>query len=605
MASASVVDSLVIMLGLDPTGVKQGMNQAQQAMTQGTRQLNDTGKVNLRLDSDKFKKGLNEAQTYTDRTVSAIISRFSGIAAAYVSIQGIFGLSQNFLAGADAASKMAKAIGVNMEELQAWSEAAARSGGSIEGFRGSLQQLSASLSEISVKGTSRAKIFYDELGISVTDAEGKVRGAFDVMEDLASVFEKIGAQEAMGIGRKLGFDQGTIQTLQMGRKSLQELVKHQKEMGVFTERDAEVAEKYNDTMDDFKQSMQAVFSTVFRPVFAWLTRLLEKGIEFATFLQKHQTFLKAFFAMITVALTTMLIPAFYRLAAAMLANPITWLIAGFALMAAAIDDLCTWADNGDAAFGRLWSAIFGTPERARAAINSVKDTLGALWAHAQNIVKAFFGIEKAANGFNRVCVLIMQAVAGWKLLSLALKAAEIAQMAFNAISAMNPYVAAIMAAIAVGVLLYESWDKISAYVSAAWQRLTAVVDNVTVYIASVWQSLVSVFQSVGDAVLAVWEGIFQWFAAKFEWLTSTLSAAKNLVGGIFDRGELIRTPIIPRSGNTSNSTTTVDSNITVQNVNVQTQATDAKGIANGIGGALKDNLNKKLVAGVQTGVKQK
>jgi TP901 family phage tail tape measure protein len=179
---------------------------------------------------------------------------------------------------ADKLGKLSDALNVNIEDLSAWGDAVGLSGGSAESFQESVKTVTASLVDFATKGRSRVAPFFQALGIQMVDAKGKAREFFDVLPELAEQFQKLSKSESFGIGRKLGLDEGTINLLQRGRKEVEALVKQQRELGVVTRRQAEVAAKFNDQWTRIRHA----FRTFWLQIAEQLLPVLEKfgkGIE--------------------------------------------------------------------------------------------------------------------------------------------------------------------------------------------------------------------------------------------------------------------------------------------------------------------------------------
>ena len=337
----SVVDELIIQLGLDGSGAKKGMAEAKNAINGG---------------------------------ISNIVSNLKGLAAEFAAAFAIKATWSAYTAEADAMGKLADAMGINIEKLHSWSEAAARAGGSSEAFQQSLQALNGQLVRTGLTGQSRAKMVLEGAGIDAGEI-GRTREAFDVMLDLAEKAETMSKGEFLGLGRSLGLDTGTIMLLQQGRGALKDTIQAQKELGVYTKEDARVTADWNDRIDDSAQAFKALAAVVFREILPAFTAIVKGFNQFVSFIRKHETFVKAFFVILATIITTMVIPAFVSLATAILANPLTWVITAIVALAAVIEDLVVWAQGGEAAFGEFWTSVFGSPQKAIEAFEAVKQAL--------------------------------------------------------------------------------------------------------------------------------------------------------------------------------------------------------------------------------------
>jgi hypothetical protein len=358
--------------------------------------------IALGLKTDGVKKGAKEAENAVSGMTSAITAKLSVLGAAAAAAFSIFSRFGDYVAQADSMGKLANALDVDIEKMHAWGEAAARAGGSVEGFQGSLQSLTTQLARQATVGTSRAAKLLEGAGIDAGEL-GRQRQAFDVMMDLAEKAESMGKQEFFGLGRALGLDQGTIMLLQQGRAALKEQIRLQKELGVYTKEDAKLTADWNDRVADFGQVMKSFSAIIFRMILPAMTKFVEYVNKAVAFLRKHEKFVQAFFIGLAAVITGVLLPALAKMAAAWLANPMTLtimaIVAALAALALVIEDLVVWAEGGESALSDLWEALLGSPEEAQQLWENIKQGFSELVSFLapifQWIKEEFIGAFKA------------------------------------------------------------------------------------------------------------------------------------------------------------------------------------------------------------------
>lgn len=289
---------------------------------------------------------------------------------AFVAFQGLSGIMQGFNAAVEYADKLgetSEALGISVEQLDLWSRATIMAGGSADDFASSIKSISTQMTQLDTMGKSKLQPFLKELGINLLDASGKSRPALEIFPELADAFQKMSKQEAIGFGQKIGLSEGVIMLLQKGRREVDALIARQKELGVLTERETEVAGKYKDSLDELSfawRNFAVDLSSGFLPAFTWV---VEKLTEFGVWAQEHSGFLKGFFAALTAGLAAVALWAFNATLTltgfwAVLLSPITLAIAGFALLAGAVgllwDDFAKWKENPALSyFQDLWVVI--------------------------------------------------------------------------------------------------------------------------------------------------------------------------------------------------------------------------------------------------------
>lgn len=367
--------------------------------------------IALGLKTDGVKQGAKEAESAISGMTSSIVAKLGVLSAGAAAALSIFSRFGEYVGQADAMGKLANALDVDIEKMHAWGEAAARAGGSVEGFQSSLEQMQGQLSRIALTGTSRMKTIFEGAGIDAGEL-GRQRDSFAVMMDLAEKAETMSKAEFFGLGRSLGLDRGTIMLLQQGRTALKDAIQAQKEFGVYSKEDAKITADWNDRVADFGQVMKSFSAIVFRMVLPAMTKFVEIVNKTVAFLRRHEKFVQAFFIGLATVITAVLLPALAKMAAAWLANPmtltITALVAAVAALALAFEDLVVWAEGGESAFADIWKAIFGSPEEAKKTWEDLKKFFTDLWADIKKGASEAW--DAIAGGFDGTVARIARAI---------------------------------------------------------------------------------------------------------------------------------------------------------------------------------------------------
>ncbi len=327
--------------------------------------------------------GAKEAADQTDRlkrSIGAAIAAAGGIAAVMA-----------YIGNTAALDRTAESLGLSVERLQMWQGAAQAAGGEAEEIADRFRDLNDYIVDATKFDSGPLKEIAAELGIGLTDAAGKARSAEEVMLDLAAAFERVGEQEAVGYGMQLSFDPATIGLLQQGRGELETLLNRQRELGILTRRDTEAATAARQAFVDAIKAVTYIVGSTLTPV---LEIVAEKLSALARWAVEHQDFLRIMFVVAAVAITGILLPALYSMAAAGLAAiaPFLPLIALVTALGLALDDLNAFIEGGNSAFGELlrWLGLTDQQiEAVRAAFAGVKGYIGAVF----DLFKALFTLD--------------------------------------------------------------------------------------------------------------------------------------------------------------------------------------------------------------------
>lgn len=331
------------------------------------------------------ERGLNQIEQKFGGAFRGIFHSFIAPLTAALGTMGIF---SQYTQTADRIGKTAARIGASAEDLQAFGEAAKRAGGSVEGFISSFESLNGQIQRMqAMGGNGRLTPILKQLGISATE-NGKAKDTFQILRELAGASERLGKQKFAGLARFLGLDQGTIMLLQQGRIALDEVIKRQKELGVYTKQDFEITAKFNDAVSDLQQSFKQLAAPILRVITPALTTLAGWLTKIVQTFREHQGFIVAGLTVIAATMSGVLLKAATALGAALM--PLLGPIAAIAGLGAIFDEIATYAEGGETAFQGLWEAI-GTPEDFKAVGKAVQDFASDVWETISGLAKDIGG----------------------------------------------------------------------------------------------------------------------------------------------------------------------------------------------------------------------
>lgn len=582
----AILDTFVLLFEADVSRGKQGMEEAKRGAKDLEGQLKATDEVSNKL-GDSFIEMASSLGGFLAATLS-----FGAISAAVVG-------AANF---ADKLDETSQRLGVSVEELSIWGDAAKIAGGSSEAFVGSLDALNTALTQMDVTGKSRALPFLKELGIDMESAAYKGKTAMQLFPEIADAMGKMEKTQAIGIGRKLGLDMGTIMLLQSGRRDLEALLDRQRDLGIVTAKQAEISAAFNDSLDDTAHSFRGVWLGIAESVLPALSWVMSKFQQLGGFLSKHKDFVTGIFLAIGAAITYFVVPPLISagIAAAVAFAP--FLLIGAAVTAVGLafallyDDIMNFVDGNDSMIGQMMEKypIIGQ------LITGIKDVLMTLW-------DAFSWV------FDTIRSLLQISIAGWELLFGTI---------FNGIrdfvmnsEFMMGVVAAIQSAFqTMGEAVSAVWDWLGDKVLWFLGLVEKAIGMVKMIAGGVTGALDSIKGTLGITVEKKEEGE----AAK----APTGEAAAEKSAGTSRHPATRQSPVpVPAAATlraveagqkqiatvannpiTSQTTTSIagartvnkETTVQVQKVEVNTQATDADGIARAISGSLNNQLRQTV-----------
>jgi phage-related protein len=337
---------------------------------------------------------------------------------------------------------------------------------------------------------------------------------------------------------------------------MKDLIRQKKEDAVYTQEDADAIKAYNVEMGKVKKGFMGIMGVLFRSVLPAFTMVTKYVGQFVNFLRKHQTAIKAFFAMVSALVLGMLLPAFMTFARALMTNPITWVILALAALAMVIEDLIVWMDGGDSALERFWESLFGDRENAKKVFEDMKKSLlkfldalqfvfeyimsGRAWQdmkdHAETAIQLIKdkwqifmrNLKQGWDNFKRNAMAPFRAIArgidnirlGWSQFTADLK------MRWSNVTN----------------TIAETWQWVQDTIAEGWQWLSDSISEILTWIqtkaAEAWQWVQDKCQEALDWVIKKWNEFkttaLDAINSLFAPINAIAEAIRNVIGGAID-----------------------------------------------------------------------
>jgi hypothetical protein len=206
-------------------------------------------------------------------------------------------------------------------------------------------------------------------------------------------------------------------------------------------------------------------------------------------------------------------------------------------------------------FQYLWDKFkeTGGLETAKSLFEGFKDTLGYIRENAEIVTAALGGLAGAFAAFN-IITGINTAIGIFNQLMVAMRTgtlmATLAQWGLNTAMLANPFTwvaIAIGALIAVGILLWKNWDKVSAWLQQTWQ---SIKDKATESFEGAKQKVTEFKDSVVEKMNALKDSVVQKAQALRDGIVDKFNSAKDKASEIFSSiKEKITSPITSAKDN--------------------------------------------------------
>jgi len=283
--------------------------------------------------SDKQSKQLGDTLNKTDKAADMLgkhlvdaVKSAASLGASFLAFHSLKSMVFDVAESTRQLGLNAQQAKVSAEQYSAWTQAAELAGGTAEGFARSLEALS-------------------RYG----------RDPIETLKQIQGRFEGLSKIQAQRLGERFGLDIGTINLLQMGGKALDEFIAKQKELGVVTKEQVEISTKFviqqrmtNLVFEDIKRRL----AVAVMPYLTEFFKLLEKILMW---MRNNSAFMTKFFVSLGVALSGILVPALVRATIATIAFLAPWmaLIAVAAAAALIWDDFNAYLNGHASVIGEL------------------------------------------------------------------------------------------------------------------------------------------------------------------------------------------------------------------------------------------------------------
>lgn len=320
----------------------------------------------------------------------------------------VFGISSMFnqyTGTADRLGKLSESMDINLADLQGWSEAAIRAGGSAEGFQGSLRSLNRQLQMMTATTGKKGKKdgaaaggmmggglgnLLKELKINAKE-NGKTKDVFQLLTEIAGGAEKMDKQVFAGLAMRSHIDQGTIQLLQKGRAEVERIVERQKLLGGYTKEDAKIAAEFKGAIADLTQVFKMFAAIIMRTVTPVLSAVANAMVSLFAVINQNKEIVTWFVYIVLGHLASVVIPK---------------LLAGITLLKTNVLSLGALALKKAA---ELTLTIISSLWQIRLGVHGLTMALGTLWATLWPILTAVAGVfivEDIVSYFNGKASLI-------------------------------------------------------------------------------------------------------------------------------------------------------------------------------------------------------
>lgn len=281
---ATVIDSLLVTLGLDASQFDRGQKDARDKLRK------------FEEEHDRSSKKQVEGNKAVSASLNGIKNEVFALAAVAIGASSIVGFFDNMIKTQAGLGRSAHFLNMNARELDAWGKSVKTVGGTAEGLTQSLQSIEGGITAFSMGQDSPVVQGFAQLGIALRDTNtGKMRDVKDIMLDLAGKMATLSPQKQIYAAQMLGLDQGTLNLLIKGRDAVKAIYDEQYKLSGVTEASTKQAEEAQAAWSTLGSTFNGIAQQLFVQLIPAMKGLNEQLMGFSNWVGGHKSEISDFF----------------------------------------------------------------------------------------------------------------------------------------------------------------------------------------------------------------------------------------------------------------------------------------------------------------------
>lgn len=281
----TIIDSLVVTLGLDSSGFKKGQTEVKKG-------LDDT-----RKNADQTAKDMEAAGKRAASFFGSIRTELLALVGVTLSAQGIKTFITNMTSDLMRLGIESRALDISAKSLDGWERAAAAAGSTAERMAGTLGNFQKTLTNIRTGGGQDDPIFgalASFAGATGANFDYQNDNAEKIMRKIASNWGKLSKDAQRRFGGMFGFDNATQQGLANG--SLVQDADRFAKISRATDEATRKALEFNRRLEQMKQNFAAASQVLYEALIPYVEKLIPLIEKFGIWISTHGPEISKFFS---------------------------------------------------------------------------------------------------------------------------------------------------------------------------------------------------------------------------------------------------------------------------------------------------------------------
>lgn len=272
---ATLIDSLVVGLGLDARAFEAGRKQVGKA-------FKDTGE-DARKQAAQIEAHGKQAALFFTRLRNEALTFF----AVFTAGAGLKNFISDTITGTAALGRQAANLRLSTRELSAWQRANERAGGTAQGITTQLQEANSEVAKYA-SGLTPANISaFAKYGGDFSAYRSGTAYLMERARIVSTLYAKSPERAALA-AQELGIQEDTYNLIKQGPQAIQALIAAQAKNTVVTEKDAEEAERLRIKLLDLRDTLQATATRILLTLAPVMEDLLKRLQKLADWIAEHR-----------------------------------------------------------------------------------------------------------------------------------------------------------------------------------------------------------------------------------------------------------------------------------------------------------------------------
>ena len=281
----TIIDSLIVKLGLDSSGFKKGQTEVKKG-------LDDT-----RKNADQTAKAMEAAGKRAASFFGSIRTELLALVGVTLSAQGIKTFITNMTSDLMRLGIESRALDISAKSLDGWERAAAAAGSTAERMAGTLGNFQKTLTNIRTGGGQDDPLFgalASFAGATGANFDYQNDNAEKIMRKIASNWGKLSKDARRRFGGMFGFDNATQQGLVNG--SLVQDADRFAKISRATDEATRKALEFNRRLQEMKQNFTAASQVLYEALIPYIEKLIPLIEKFGIWISAHGPEISKFFS---------------------------------------------------------------------------------------------------------------------------------------------------------------------------------------------------------------------------------------------------------------------------------------------------------------------